>query len=498
MRVRPHRSSSVTEPAPIAPLFRSLLLAALAAEGCSDVVNATPDAVPRDAAAPDAAAPDATTPDATTPDAATPDATLNDIALPDTSAPMDASAPLLDACPAEQTNFTLDGQIDALRAAGGFDFLELRVFEATLWDGGLDPAGMWRTSATSGARCATATPANVCESAYAAIADSPGYGGGPDGRWVLKYTRGDEVGAIRVAEDLRRLYAPVDTIAAAVFAATAGTTLTVPCVGSARRLPSGAWEVYATRRSCRGGQMWFGRVNVTVTASGMTSANYFEEVMEGDCPVPGRRTEGLRAATPDAPDAVGRWLARAAHMEAASVLAFTTLAGELAALGAPEALVTAARRGADDERRHARVMGRLARRAGAVVPPVEVDAPVARSAFAVALENAVEGCVHETWAAMEALAQSVTATREGVAAAMGPIADDEMRHASLAWDVAAWLEPRLTDAEREAVNDARATARASLEARVARGHDAELTEALGLPGPALAARLAASLHAALA
>ena len=40
-------------------------------------------------------------------------------------------------------------------------------------------------------------------------------------------------------------------------------------------------------------------------------------------------------------------------------------------------------------------------------------------------------------AAMEALAQSSRAARPGVAATMGAIADDEMRHASLAWQVAA-------------------------------------------------------------
>ena len=80
---------------------------------------------------------------------------------------------------------------------------------------------------------------------------------------------------------------------------------------------------------------------------------------------------------------------------------------------------------------------------------------------------------------------------------MGAIAEDEMRHASLAWQVAAWLEPRLSEAERAAVREAREGARATLEARVERGYDHGIREALGLPPPGLAARLVASLHAAL-
>jgi rubrerythrin len=234
-----------------------------------------------------------------------------------------------------------------------------------------------------------------------------------------------------------------------------------------------------------------------VAPDGTSTATTLDTREDGTCPVPGRRPDGLRDARPDASDAVGHWLARAAHMEAASVFAFESLARELTELGAPAALVDAARRSADDERRHARMMGRLAERAGAAVPAVEVEAPRARTAFAIARENAVEGCVHETWAAMEALAQSERAARPGVAATMGAIADDEMRHASLAWQVAAWLEPRLSEAERAAVREAREGARAALEARVARGYDRGLGEALGLPPPALAARLVASLHAAL-
>ncbi len=481
MSVRPSLPRPA-ESASFPTLFRSILVAAFAAEGCIDDVTAAPDAA--------------------TPDVAPPDTTVLDAITPDVNWPgPDAGPPLENACPAEQTRYYAPDQLDGLRSAGRFDYIEWRTFSRASWDGGLGGAAMWTTAATSGAHCATATSAAACESAFAALANEPAPA--TNHGWLHRYTRGDEVGAIRGVDDFVRLFAPVDTVGEAAFVATYRHGLTVPCVGSARRITTGGWEVLGGALSdCtfRSGQRrTITRTLVRVAPDGASTAIALETRESDDwCPVPGRRPDGLRDARPDAPDAMGLWLARAAHMEAASVFAFESLARELAELGAPAALVDAARRSADDERRHARMMGRLAERAGAAVPPVEVEAPCARTAFAIARENAVEGCVHETWAAMEALAQSSRAARPGVAATMGAIAVDEMRHASLAWQVAAWLEPRLSEAERAAVREAREGARATLEARVERGYDRGLGEALGLPPPGLAARLVASLHAALA
>lgn len=448
MFARRSRLARSPEPASFPTLFRSILVAAVAAEGCTDSV--TPGAGP----------------------------------------------PGANACPTDQTYYSLSSQLDPLRSSAPFDYLELKTNAERHWDGGINPNGTWMTVGTSGTRCANTTSAATCESAFAALASDPA--SGTREGWILLYTRGDEVGAIRSVDDFVRLYAPIDTIAEAAFVATRRYNVAVPCLGSVRQLASGGWDVSATSTLCLRSEYAVRSLVIRVASDGSATATYGSTADGGSCTVPGRRPDGLRDARLDAPDAVGRWLARAAHMEAASVFAFESLARELADLGAPEVLVDAARRSADDERRHARMMGRLAERAGAVVPPVEVEAPRARTAFAIARENAVEGCVHETWAAMEALAQSSRAARPGVAATMGAIADDEMRHASLAWQVAAWLEPRLSEAERAAVREAREDARAALEAGVARGYDPVLGEALGLPPPELAARLVASLHAALA
>jgi len=471
MRVRPRCLPRPSESASFPTLFRSILVAAFAAEGCGPQVTPAPDA-----AAPDAAAPDA------------------DVIGP--------GLPFEDVCPAEEGNYSVQNRLDALRGAARLDYLEMRTIDrSNHWDGGLNPNASWMTSGAAGVRCATATSAGACEAAFATLQNDPPSGAAV--AWVFAYTRGDEAGVARGVDEIAALYAPIDAAGEAAFIAAYRHGLRVACVGSARPLAAGGWEVLGGALSdCtfRSGQRrTLTRTLVRVAPDGASTATALGTTDTDEwCPVPGRRPDGLRDAPSHATDPVGRWLARAAHMEAASVFAFESLARELAALGAPPALVADARRSADDERRHARVMGRLARRAGAAVPPVEVEAPRARTAFAIARENAVEGCVHETWAAMEALAQSSRAARPGVAAAMGPIADDEVRHAALAWQVAAWLEPRLSEAERAAVREAREGARAALAARVACGYDRGLGEALGLPPPGLAVRLVASLHAALA
>ena len=89
--------------------------------------------------------------------------------------------------------------------------------------------------------------------------------------------------------------------------------------------------------------------------------------------VGGRRPPGLRAAARVDGGAVGRWLATAADLEAASVPAFVQLARELIAHDAPAALVHAALAAADDEVRHAAAMTALARAHGAEPAPAELD-----------------------------------------------------------------------------------------------------------------------------
>lgn len=212
----------------------------------------------------------------------------------------------------------------------------------------------------------------------------------------------------------------------------------------------------------------------------------------------GRRPETLAAVDePAGDDAVGRFFAYAAHLEAASVEAFEILARELTALGAPRSLVERARRAAGDERRHARVTAALARRFGAEPADVCTAPAPLRDLERLALDNAVEGCVRETFGALVAAWQGRAAGDAAIRAAMARIAEDETRHAELAWDIAAWAEPRLTAEAAGRVTGAREAAAAALVADCARPIAGRLVAVAGLPGGTEARFLAEQFAAAV-
>jgi len=212
----------------------------------------------------------------------------------------------------------------------------------------------------------------------------------------------------------------------------------------------------------------------------------------------GRRPAGLVAARRSRTRSpVGAYFAEMARMEAASVEAFRILGRELMAHRAPERLRRAARRAAADEILHARIARLLARRFGARPAAVRVEAPAVRSLFEIALENAVEGCVHETYAALEASWQATAATDPIVREAMKVIAPDETRHGALAWRVAAWIEPRLSRADRTRVRLARASAAEGLRKRLAREPLPDLVRVAGLPAQERATALVSSLRGSL-
>jgi rubrerythrin len=179
------------------------------------------------------------------------------------------------------------------------------------------------------------------------------------------------------------------------------------------------------------------------------------------------------------------YLVRAAELEATSIDAFRILASELRACHAPRRLVSAAERAAKDETRHARIVRRLAQRVGARQPHVSAPQRVMRRyhrpLLAIIVENAIEGCVRETYGVALALWQANHARDHVVRRAMKSIASDESRHADLAWQIDAWAMTQLDDRERAAVHSARESAVNELETTIARA--APSTE-LGLPTPA--------------
>ncbi len=205
----------------------------------------------------------------------------------------------------------------------------------------------------------------------------------------------------------------------------------------------------------------------------------------------GRRPLGHRARRSAGADEAGLALAEIATLEGASVLAFEELAGWLAARGAPDDLIARCRAAAVDERRHARIFVAHARAQGGrparpVRDPVEVDL------LGVALHNAVEGCVHESWAAVEAHWQAVHAEPE-LRPAFARVAADETRHGQLAWDLQAWLLSGLSEEQRATVLAAQGRALDALPGAVGL-RSGQLGEPAGGSGRALAERFVAGIR----
>ncbi|MFV8754420.1 hypothetical protein ACNOYE_28060 [Nannocystaceae bacterium ST9] len=131
--------------------------------------------------------------------------------------------------------------------------------------------------------------------------------------------------------------------------------------------------------------------------------------------------------------------------EHASIASFRRARAELVAIGAPEALISACERAAEDEVEHARLCFGLAERfSGRSLAPGELLQPAPRGGgpIAVALDTFVEGCVGETIAAACARRAATLADDPVVRGVLERIADDEGEHAALAWATIAWLVER--------------------------------------------------------
>jgi len=212
----------------------------------------------------------------------------------------------------------------------------------------------------------------------------------------------------------------------------------------------------------------------------------------------GRRPRGLRPCRPRrARSIVGAHLARVAYLEAASVDAFERLERELRAHGAPRHLRAGARAARRDEVRHARVTKALAERAGGVVASPRVRPGPVRDLEAIALENAVEGCVREAFGAAVAVVQAERAGDASVRAEMRGIARDELRHAELSFRVARWLDTKLDAGARARVRRASAKAARDLVRSLEREPPPALVAALGVPDARRARAIAGELRAAL-
>jgi hypothetical protein len=186
----------------------------------------------------------------------------------------------------------------------------------------------------------------------------------------------------------------------------------------------------------------------------------------------------------------------AARDEHAAVAAFSRIALELVAFGAPAELVDATLAAAREEVVHARLGFALASRyagaprtAGAF--PLEPAIPRAQSLAAFAAATAREGCIGETVTVLVTADCLARTTDSAVRAALTRIIADEQGHAALAWRTVRWAldvggpEVRASVA---AVFAAAAAAELPLPERIADGPHRGLLAAHGLPTADLARR----------
>jgi hypothetical protein len=179
----------------------------------------------------------------------------------------------------------------------------------------------------------------------------------------------------------------------------------------------------------------------------------------------------------------------AALMEHASIAAFARFALELLALGAPAELVAETTSAMQDEQRHATTCFALASAfAGAAIGPgpLPVRDCLARVDLeSVTLTTFLEGCIGETFAAVEARELALTVADPVLRRTLSGIAEDEARHALLAWGFLKWALERGGPELGERVHAAwRAeTERPIDHASRAIGVTPERHLALGLPSP---------------
>jgi hypothetical protein len=134
-------------------------------------------------------------------------------------------------------------------------------------------------------------------------------------------------------------------------------------------------------------------------------------------------------------------------------------------------------------------MARLAEQHGARVAIPRVHGGNRRTLESIAHENAVEGCVHETYGAALLAWQARFATDASLGRIFATIAADEEGHAALAWAAARWLDAQLESDARERIARARYDAVQTLRSRLqgAPGHSFDAL--VGRPTPSQAVGL---------
>jgi hypothetical protein len=313
-------------------------------------------------------------------------------------------------------------------------------------------------------------------------------------------TQADTYQRLDTRAELLALFGSIDTAAEAVLLAAfdnkalcRGLGSDPRDIGTEFRPTASGFELRTTREVCG---VELATDVLRVTPEGVLTLLSHEKLKDSQCAA-GRRPPGLCPEPSRVQGSrAGAFLADVARLEHASIYAFYQLICELSAHGAPEELRLLALDAMLDEVRHAHEVGELARAYGAEVRWAQVEPTAPRSLLDIALDNASEGCVRETFGALLATYQEQTAADLRVREVMAQIARDETQHAQLSWKLMAWLEPQLSEQQQAQVAAAQARAQIELELEPVPTLNEAERHALGLPDREHALTLLAQLRRA--
>jgi hypothetical protein len=411
-----------------------------------------------------------------------------------TKAPLNTDFPLTLRC-----KTTPDARWDGVTPAEDLDGFEVRDLVSFGPDAGVESTKTLKplcTKATDAAACAERA-ASASREARGWDAYGPINNHRPQAPQLVVATKGDDVFVIATLEELAPAIAPIETAQEAALLAMLHDTLVPYCLQedsevTAARADGDAFELVLRKYIGCAGRVdeAIVRVERDGTYRVLSERTVTPEKKPG--PVCGRRPDGLAPLENAEAGGLAGLLAKMAWLEAASVPAFAALARDLARHGAPPELVERALEARSDEIMHARLTREAARKHGAMPESPRVPRAKPRTLFELALENAVEGCVREAFGALVATHQAEHASDPALRAMFAAIAKDETEHAALSLDLAEWIEPQLTDRERDALAAAREDAFAELERALANEPSREEMTLGGLPSQTTAKRL---LHA---
>lgn len=382
-----------------------------------------------------------------------------------------------------------ESQFEHMQLTTDYDYLALR----SEWFPG--DAGAQLSSET-GVACSQATDQATCLQALDAARPTQTSDWRSCGQicWAsgVVMTRGDDVQLFDSAEGLLNLLGAIDTpYEVALIAQAKGYTATC---GEARYAQAVDGFTLITTEMIASCPIAYADVTLAVRSNGKIaelSSKPVQRASTGACV--GRRPEGLVElgdSDPCASDAlpeqleVGHFFADVAQLEESAVAAFGVIEAELVALGAPRRLRRAARRAASDEVRHTVLSSRLARRYGVAPEHPRIQERPLRSLFELALDNAVEGCVRETYGAACARYQALRSSDSEVRRALAGVAVDEARHAQLSWRIHGWACSQLSPAELARLGLATARAIAELRSELGRDPGEAVRRCAGMPSPA--------------